>query len=125
MQTITIDGRELPIDGLAGCKRLNFIYSDFACRGKTLQVLLFNYDDRKRHWTCVEDLPLDCDNFLFVVCVAARWFERLAKVTFKRHAMSGVSMLDAINRSPGAIQVDEYRAAARAWGELADELWGE
>ena len=116
MQTITIDGRELPIDGLAGCKRLNFIYSDFACRGKTLQVLLFNYDDRKRHWTCVEDLPLDCDNFLFVVCVAARWFERLSKTVYP-------FAKDEYGHTIPNPKRDEYKAASDAWGELADELW--
>ena len=110
MQTITINGRELLVP--EGCPDLYIARS-----GKLMLIV----GSKWRTFPATKNLRV----LRVAACVAARWFERLAKVTFKRHAMSGVSMLDAINRSPGAIQVDEYRAAARAWGELADELWGE
>ena len=99
MQTITIRGRELPLDGLETCPDFD-IQKGKLLFGACLEEWNALYTWQKRH----------------AACVAARWFERLSKTVYP-------FAKDEYGHTIPNPKRDEYKAAADAWGELADELW--
>ena len=105
MQTITLNGRELPIDGLEGCP--DFQLDSYVEHGYLVEVTYFN---------TIETSFLSDSQLRHAACVAARWFERLSKTVYPFAA-------DEYWHTIPNPKCDEYRDAARAWGALADELW--
>ena len=108
MPTITLDGREMPIDGLEGCRRFQVTLAV-----KKEQELYFLNDGG---WQGICGTYTSKYTNQDAACAAARWFERLSKTVYPFAADEYGHVIPNPKR-------DEYKAVARAWGALADELW--
>ena len=104
MPTIEINGREMPIDGLEGCRRFQVTLAV-----KKEQELYFLNDGG---WQGICGTYTSKYTNQDAACAAARWFEYLARKEASETCPDGPTK-----------KYKEYKADAETWGALADELW--